>query len=316
MKFKFAISGYNENINALKLLEYSEKGIRQLDYLKLNDPSFITSYGDIIFTYTKNPLKMLAICTKGEYTDKLNIIAEYPLELKSMTHLTFSKKNNCLYGASYMDGAIIKLDYKDNIFSNLKLISHKDLYGVYSKCHAIITNEDETKVCCVNIGTDTLYFYDKDLNCVKSIKLKNGCGPRHAIWVGNLIYCVTEYSNEVVVVDYDKGAIQYLSTLKQETIESKQESYGDTLFKRGSKIYVSNRGEDTIAVFRIGKEGILAYLESFSVWGKHSRHMIEYKDVIITCNKNSHSISFINIKTHELIRNIGIPNPSGVCIVK
>ena len=315
MKFRFAVSGYNENSNALKLLEYSDKGVRQLDYLRLDNPSFVTSYKDTLFTYTKNPLKILSISTKGEYIDKLNILCEYKLEYKSMTHLTFSRINNCLYGASYLDGIIFRLDYNGKEFSNLKVVNHKEEYSLYSKCHAIITNEDETKVCCVNIATDTLYFYDVNLNFIKLIKLKEGCGPRHAIWTGDFIYCVTEYSNEIVVINYNNGVIEYQKTLKKETIENNVQSYCATLFKKGNYIYVSNRGEDTIAMFKIINEGKLKYVESFSVWGKHPRHMIVYKNIIITCNKNSHSISFIDLKTHDLIRNIGIPNPSGVCIL-
>ncbi len=308
VKFNFIISGYNDDQDAFKLFRYNNGTIETLNELVLNNPSYVTSFENIVFTYTKNPLEMLAIKVKGE---KIDIVSRIPLGLKSMTHLTFSKENNCLYGASYLDGCLCKIKYENESFSDLKIINHKELYGSDSKCHAVIMNEDETIVCCVNIATSTLYFYDTDLNFIKEIKLREGCGPRHAIWMCNMIYCITEYSNELIAIDYEKGALQYQTTL----MDVDEESYGATLFIKNGIIYASNRGEETIACFKIRADGLCEYIDSFSVNGKHPRHMIEYKDIIISCNKNSNNVSFIDRYTKKEIVSKDFPNPSGVCIV-
>lgn len=309
-KFEFVISGYNTNSNALKLLEYSDDSIRQLDAMKLDNPSFVTNYKKTIFTYSKNPLKLICINCSGNVVDKLFICDEIKLDLKSMTHLSFSRVNETLYGASYLDGCIVAVKYKDNKFGQIKIINHKELYSQDSKCHAIILNEDENIVCCVNIATSCLYFYDVDLNYIDRIQLKEGCGPRHACFSGKMIYCITEYSNEVVAINLNTKEIRYYSS-----IHSECESYGATLFIKSNYLFASNRGEETIAKFKIDKEGWLEYQESFSVYGYHSRHMINYDDLIITCNKNSNNICFIDINTHKLVKEIKIPNPSGVCVL-
>lgn len=313
MKFNFVISGYNDDSNAMKLYEFDNCKVKELNSIILDNPSYVTSFGSIVFTYTKNPLYMVMFEVKNNGFKELDRIE---LGLKSMTHLTYSEKNKCLYGASYLDGCIVKIDVNDNKFGNLKKLSHKDLYGEDSKCHAIIMNEDETIVCVVNIATDSLYFYDTNLNLIKIIKVKDGAGPRHAIWVKNMIYCMTEYSNEVIVIDYDKGVIQYENTLLKETIESGIKSNGATLFMYNGFIYASNRGEETIAKFEVLKNKKIKYLGSFSCNGNHPRHMIEYSGLILNCNKNSNNVSIIDIESEKEVAGLVFPKPSGVCVVK
>lgn len=312
MKFNFVISGYNDDSNAMKLYEFDNKKVRELNSIILDNPSYVTSYNSIVFSYTKNPLYMVMLDVKNNEFKELDRIE---LDLKSMTHLTYSKKNKCLYGASYIDGCIVKIGVKDEKFSSLKKVSHKDLYGEDSKCHAIIMNEDETVVCVVNIATDTLYFYDTDLKLIKTIKVKDGVGPRHAIWVEDMIYCMTEYSNEVIVIDYNKGVLQYVNTLLKETIDNNVKSNGATLFMYNGFIYASNRGEETIAKFKVLSDKTIEYVSSFSCNGNHPRHMIEYEGLIINCNKISNNVSIIDIDTEKEIAGFEFPKPSGVCIV-
>jgi len=307
-KFRFVISGYNENDEAMRLYQFDENKVVCLDKLCLNNPSYVTSYQDIVFSYTKNPLEMVAYKIINNQFVLLNTISLY---LQSMTHLTYSEKNKCLYGASYLDGTIVRIDFKENQFSNLVKISHKELYGENSKCHAIIMNEDETKVLVVNIATDTLYIYDVNLKLEKTIELKKGIGPRHAIWINDMIYCITEYSNELVVIKEDVGAIQYISTLKQDV-----KSYGATLFKKNNKIYCTNRGEETIAIFQVLEDKTVQYESNMPVYGVHPRHMIEYQNIILSCNKNSHNVVLIDIEKKEKILEFNYANPSGVTIIE
>ena len=80
-------------------------------------------------------------------------------------------------------------------------------------------------------------------------------------------------------------------------------------------IYVSNRGEETIA--RIEYKDKLKLNSSLNVYGNHSRHMIfdETKNYIISFNKISNNISIIDKLTNELIMNIPYNNCScGVVI--
>lgn len=313
MKFNFVISGYNDDSNAMKLYEFDNCSVKELNSIILDNPSYVTSSNSFVFTYTKNPLYMVMFEVRNNGFKELDRIE---LGLKSMTHLTYSEKNKCLYGASYLDGAIVKIDVKDNKFSNLKKLSHKDLYGEDSKCHAIIMNEDETIVCVVNIATDSLYFYDTDLELIKIIKVKDGSGPRHAIWVKNMIYCMTEYSNEVIVIDYNKGVMQYENTLLKETIDNNVRSNGATLFMYNGFIYASNRGEDTIAKLKVLKDKTIEYVGSFSCNGNHPRHMIEYSGLILNCNKNSNNVSIIDIESEKEVAGLVFPKPSGVCVVR
>ena len=81
-------------------------------------------------------------------------------------------------------------------------------------------------------------------------------------------------------------------------------------------IYASNRGEETIATFKVLKDRTIEYVGSFSCNGNHPRHMIEFNGLIINCNKNSNNVSIIDIDNEKEIASFEFPKPSGVCIVK
>ncbi len=124
---------------------------------------------------------------------------------------------------------------------------------------------------------------------------------------------MTEYSNEVIIVDsLNNKVISRYNTLTTKDVIS----YGATLFTDDNSLYASNRGEETIAKFIINKENNLIYDKSFPVYGKHSRHMILSLDkkYIISCNKNTNNICFINKETYKKEYEINFDNPS--CIAQ
>lgn len=305
--FDFIISGYNNDDFAVRKYEYNNSIISLKKSITLNNPSFVLYKETLIFTYSKNPLNILSI-----NKDNLEIIDNTEINLGSMTHLVYSPIHHKLFGASYLDGALVSFDYINNLFSNYKCIKHKELYGENSKCHCVLLNEEESILCCVNIGTDSLYFYDISLNLIKIIKFKDGCGPRHAIWIKDTIYVVTEYSNELIVASFTTGVCIYHSTLKE---DFKGISYGATLFYYNNKIYVSNRGEESIAVFDVLENNDVLYNHCFSCNGIHPRHMDHYNNILISCNKNSNNVSLIDLNSELEIGNIEFPNAAGVCIL-
>lgn len=299
---KIVVSSYNQKPNeSLTLfdIDLEKQTYKKLDDVSLNEPSFVISQDNIVFTYDKKPLRIKAFKVK----DYFELLDEIDVPLETMTHLNYNYLNHRLYGASYADGSYICVDFR-NTFSDLKC------YYQGGKCHCVALNEELNEIAIVNISLDKIFIYDNNMLLLRIIDLPSGIGPRHAIYRNHMLYIVTEYSNEIVVLKNDK-IIQRISTLNSSNLKS---NGATLLFSKDNKyLYACNRGEDSIACFL--NTNILKYNQSFACNGKHPRHMIITKDgkYLICCNKNSHNIAIIDLNTQKEVLDIPYNNVSSVC---
>lgn len=294
---KLAVSSYNKEKPSCTLLDIdiTKAQYQIVDEISLCAPSFIISDGTYLFTYSKAPIQLLSYRIEN---NRFVLVDRLSLPGETLTHLAYSKKHQRLYAASYLDGAYLKVDVKDGFFSNL---IYKKQEGTPSKCHCVTLSEDEEKVYITNIAQDRIYVYDSQLQYLTTYVLPTGVGPRHTIIYQDYLYTVTEYSNEVIVLNSSGEMKQRIST----TQGYDEPSYGATLFVDDNRLYASNRGLETIAVFEICNH-LLEYKKMIPTYGNHSRHMILTKDkhYIISFNKNSHQISCIDKKKEELVLSI------------
>lgn len=312
---KFVVSGY-DNKESIAILEINKSmEYTLLDTKSLESPTFVVEGNRYIYTYEKRDgITLHSYLNVGE---ELIEVAKKKIGGTDLTHLVYSPKNKALFGCSYHEGTIFSVKIMQGTFGSgyqyKKVIEDDRL----SRAHCVVLNESQTELVVVNIAVDELFIYDlyqEQMTYKESIQLPQGCGPRHAIFdEDNTIYVVTEYSNEVMVIDREsKEVIQRISSVPH----FKDKTYGATLLfsKDKTKLYASNRGEDSIAVFDVSADKRLHYLESFSCGGAHPRHMILSNDgeYILSCNKNENTITCINLKTKEVVVTIPFASPSGI----
>ena len=304
---KLLISGYGENEECLNLVDVDleNKYVNFLDGKVLNQASYVISYKEdktYVITYTKDPLKLVSYYIDS---DKLVFVDEIRVPYLSLTHLIYNKKEHILFGCSYKDGMYLKVNVDKGHFSNLITKENEKP----SLCHCVILIEEKSEIGVIDIKNDKINIYSYDLDYKRSVSLPIGVGPRHGIYYNKKLYVVTEYSNEVYVIDYESGVI--LSNTSTLTYNVK--SYGATLFILNDTLYASNRGEESIAVFDITKDDIRLD-HAFPCYGAHPRHMIKSSDnkYIISCNKDSNTVTIIDIKTEACVLIFDYYMPSGV----
>ncbi len=292
-KQRFVISSYNKDIPSLCLMEMDiqKKTYQILDEKKLNAPSFVIQSGKYLFTYSKNPIQLVSYKVENNQMIKVDAIF---LPGTTLTHLAYSKKHQKLFAASYLDGAYLSVDVKNGFFSNLSYFKQEE--NLDSKCHCVTLSKDENKVYITNIAQDKIYVYDFHLNYLETFHLPKGVGPRHMIIVDDYFYVITEYSNEVLVLDPKGILIERITTINGYP----NKTNAATLLFHNGYLYASNRGLETIAVFKVNNH-LLTYLKMIPTFGNHSRHMIfdKTKEYIISFNKLSNQISIINIKKEQ-----------------
>ncbi|GAA5506344.1 6-phosphogluconolactonase [Novipirellula caenicola] len=138
--------------------------------------------------------------------------------------------------------------------------------------HSIVISPDNRFALAADLGLDKVLIYRLDaatgnlvVNDVQPFaSLPPGSGPRHLTFdpSGNRVYVINELKNTVTYFSYaaDSGRL----TLQQ-TISTLPEGFSGTshcadlkITPDGQFLYGTNRGHDSIAIYRIGSDGRLS----------------------------------------------------------
>jgi 6-phosphogluconolactonase len=118
----------------------------------------------------------------------------------------------------------------------------------------------------VDLGIDRVKFYRVGEGCSTiapepslTIRCRPGSGPRHLVFRGGTAYVVNELSSDISVFSLEQGRFR----LKQDCPVLPYPGKGTNapaalrLSGDGNWLFISNRGDDSIAAFRINGEGLL-----------------------------------------------------------
>lgn len=134
------------------------------------------------------------------------------------------------------------------------------------------------------------------------INLPKGSGPRHFVFNSNgtKMYVICELNSTISVFDVGANgglkSIQTLTTLG-EGFKGENSCADIHLGKNGQYLYGSNRGENTIVVFRIGTDGRLALAGRTPSGGSWPRNFVidPSGKYILVGNQKSGNISLFKI---------------------
>ena len=183
----------------------------------------------------------------------------------------------------------------------------------------------------VDLGLDKVMIYkivdhstgEMVLNDPAYIEVKPGSGPRHLAIsrTGKRVYVLNELDSTLDVFAFDPATgasehIQRLSTLPED-FEGKNTTAEIFIHPSGKWVYASNRGDDSIAAFRVDDEtGMLTSLGQFSTMGKTPRNFqIVYNGkYLLAANQDTNNIVVFEIDQKigtlkPLPSQIQVPNP-------
>jgi 6-phosphogluconolactonase len=152
--------------------------------------------------------------------------------------------------------------------------------------HCIVVSPDNRYAFAADLGTDQILCYKLDPTMAKLTpndppfaRSPAGSGPRHLTFHpgGKRVYVINELLNSVTVFDYDAGS----GTLtEKQTISTLPDDFKGTSYCADVKItpdgrflYGTNRGHDSIAVYRIGEDGRLSLVAIESSRGKGPQNL-------------------------------------------
>ena len=185
--------------------------------------------------------------------------------------LAESDDGRYLYTANYGSGSVCVMPARPALGERTQLAEHTG-YGPHPSRqngphpHQVIFMPGTDRLLAVDLGTDEVWIYRADresglLSHLKSLHLHGG--PRHIAFGPNgFAYLAHELSSEVTVLRL-KGdeivPVQTLSTLPQGA-DMPNTAAAIRVSLDGKKLYVSNRGHGSVAVFDIREDGSLSPL--------------------------------------------------------
>lgn len=224
-------------------------------------------------------------------------------------YISLSPDEKFLLVANYGGGsiAVVKLDSEGLPSVVSDTIIFRGPEGTRSRAHMTAPGPDGKKIYLTDLGLDRVAIYDLDSNTGKLkntgyASLAKGSGPRHFAFGkdGSKMYVINELGSTLTVFDVAKSGdlkeLQTVSTLP-EGFTGKNYCADIHLSKDGKYVYGSNRGHNSIVVYKIGRDGRAELAGHSSCGGEWPRNFVidPSGKYLLSGNQNSNDISVFEL---------------------
>ena len=263
------------------------------------DPSWVAVHPSGQYLYAANEAGKASTVSAfaiDKKSGKLELLNQLPSLGEDPCYLSFDKTGKYAFVANYTSGtiAVFPIMPDGRLGEHTALVQDQGATGPNKErqegphAHWIETSPDNRFVLVADLGLDEVLVYKFDAtsgtltpNEPAFARLKPGSGPRHLVVHpnGKFIFSVSELSSTATSFAYDakKGTLKEIgavSTLPP-GFSGRNDVAEATVHPNGKFLYVSNRGNDSIAVLSIDPaKGTLAPVGGIPTGGKEPRHFI------------------------------------------
>lgn len=150
-------------------------------------------------------------------------------------------------------------------------------------CHCAVFGPDGA-LYVTDLGADAiLRLKDGDAEVETVFHAPPGSGPRHLLFhpAGELAVLVSELGSLLTTFEVAEGELRMIESRSTLPTGFSGESLGGhlALSEDGSRVYVSNRGHDSVAVFSLDQAGRIEPLQHVESGGASPRHVLLLEDL-------------------------------------
>jgi 6-phosphogluconolactonase len=314
------------------------------------NPSFLAASPDHLYLYAANEfsnfegrnsgISSFAISPRTGGLSLLNKVSSGGID---PCHLAVDQFGKWLFVSNYSSGsvAVFPIAVDGRINKATALIQHsgsgKDPQRQSGPhAHSVTLSPDSRFLLVSDLGLDKVMIYRFDLvkGTLKAsdppfVKLNSGSGPRHLSFhpYGEFVYAINELSSTLTAFAYDsdRGSLREIETISTLPRGFSGENLAAEIevHPGGKFVYVSNRGDDSIAVFAIkGGKSIVEPVEYVSTHGNTPRHFAidPTGNFLFAANQNSGEVVVFRIdsETGKLTPTgqiLKVANPSCILLV-
>ena len=220
-----------------------------------------------------------------------------------------------VYCANYVSGSVVKLPDR--------VIQHTG-HGVDPDrqegphVHYVGLTPDGKYICATDLGLDTIFLYDRELNLHGRAKVPAGQGVRHLAFSedGKWLFAANELKSTVTAFSYADGRLEPVDTCSAVPADFTGETWASAIRVKEGCVYVSNRGHDSIAKLSFA-EGRLTLQETADCGGAYPRDFIFAGDYLLSTNQNGNTVTVLDsTRAFALVERTGVEAPLCVCVLE
>ena len=335
-----------KGIYALKWDGASRKFVSLGLQAEVASPSFVAVSPSHRFLYAiteratrKDSTGSLSSYSMDPATGALKLINHVPAHGNTTAHLIVDATGKWLLVANYGSGSVAvfalkpdgsigdETDFKQH--SGASVNAHRQM-GPHP--HQAVMSPDNRFLLVPDLGLDKVFVYALDgttgkLTLASTTDTRPGFGPRHMVFGkdGRFAYVLGEMASAVAVMSYDRKTGKLTLLENMDTVPPRLTTENNSaelvLSKDGRFLYASNRGHDSVTVFKVNAgNGKLANVQNIPTQGKIPRGMALDPDGthLLTGNQNSDTITIFDrdAKTGKLTFAGQMTDiPTAVCIL-
>jgi 6-phosphogluconolactonase len=279
----------------------------------IQNPSFLTVSPDKKFVYAVAENGGDAVARYGsvvayKITDsgKLLKINEMPSYGAAPCHISTDKKGKFVFVANYSTGTIASYGVKSDGGLTDTLCTLRDA-GEKPYAHQIFESPNETSVFVIDKGADKIFIYNKGadgkLTYKNNVATAAGAGPRHFDFAPNLKFGYVINENNSTLNAYSFNSIknelielQSISTLPSD-FSGNNTCAEIFVHPSGRFVYGSNRGHNSIAIFKIKDDGTVELVGHEPTQGNIPRSFMISPDgkLLLVANQKSDNVVAFSI---------------------
>ena len=277
-------------------LHYDEK-IEFKQKISMPSPMYLQLEKNSLWAVLRNPFSESKESGTAEYdVDTGRQISNvFSTRGEVACHIAVDDKD--IYCANYISGSVFK--------SPSQIVNHTGR-GTNPKrqssphVHSVVFSPDKCYILSCDLGLDTVFVYDRNLNIVSTSRVPSGAGARHLVFSGDgrFVYCANEMGGSISVFSFENGALSYIHTLSI----LPNNFYGDAsaaaikISKDGNILYVTERAAQSIVT--ISAEGSdLSIISHTNCHGKEPRDftLLADEQYAVCTNQFSDTVALFKI---------------------
>jgi len=197
--------------------------------------------------------------------------------------------------------------------------------------HSIIIDPPNKHVYVPDLGLDKIMIYRFDSSSGRLepsdqpwVATKPGSGPRHITFHpgGKFVYVINELDSTIVAYKYDGGRLEALQTISALPSDFRGENYSADIHVHpsGKFLYGSNRGHDSIVVYRVDEEsGTLKWIGHEYTRGRTPRNFAidpSGRFLLVANQRSNKIVSFLVDQETGALKPLGheVHVPSPACV--
>ena len=263
-------------------------------------------------------------------TGKLSLLNRQSARGAASCYLQVDATGKTVLVANYSSGSVAALPVKadGSLGEAASFVQHQGGSGVDPKrqdgpyAHSIIVSPENRFAYAADLGLDQILCYGLDAKTATLtpldppfVKAPPGAGPRHLTFHpnGKHFYAINELSNSVTRYDYvaATGALTQGATVSTlpEGFEGKSYCADLKITPNGTFLYGTNRGHDSIAIFRIGEDGTLTQTGIEPSLGKGPQNLLVTPDGkwLLCANMPGNNLAVFRIGEEGGLTPVGTP---------